>query len=77
MFRRMLGFGMEQKSCDTSRGHDAALLASQIISGGPNGTAEFVQNHAQSRMHKGQALFDWLPKMGDLQCSWILLALSV
>ena len=39
------------------------------------GTAEFVQHHTQDRMRKEQALLDWLPKMGDLQCAWLLLAL--
>ena len=39
------------------------------------GTAEFVRNHAQQRLEKEQVLLDWLPKMSDLQCAWLLLAL--
>ena len=46
-----------------------------IILGNPVGTAEFVRTQAQQRMEKEQGLLDWLPKMGDLQCAWLLLAL--
>jgi len=48
-----------------------------IILGNPVGTAELAWHHAQQPLEREQVLLDWLSKMGDLQCAWLLVALCV
>ena len=45
-----------------------------VVLGTPLGTDAFVEHHADKRLEIEQRLLDELPKLSDLQCSWVLLS---
>eukprot|EP00959_Pyramimonas_sp_CCMP1952_P385265 8074361-Pyramimonas_sp.AAC.1 len=40
------------------------------------GTDAFVRSHAEERLQKEMRLLDKLPALGDVQCVWVMLAMS-
>ena len=47
-----------------------------VVLGTPLGSAAFVEAFAEERLKKEEKLLDELPKLGDLQCAWVLLSQS-
>ena len=67
--------GVEDLGETVWRGNRAEAERGLLVLGTPLGAEAYVAAQAEVRISEERRLLQWLPKLPDLQCSWLLLLL--
>ena len=67
--------GIAELGADVWRGNKPSSERGLKVLGTPIGHPHFIASWAEGRVRTGQELLSQLPRLPDLQCAWLLLAM--